>query len=60
MTTTTRNRSALAYFYLPLLQLWYSLERYMKIVGYARAANELARLGYHAQARCCNQEQNKL
>jgi hypothetical protein len=32
-------------------RIWKRLERFFLTVGYARAASELARQGYHAQAK---------
>lgn len=44
----------------PLSGLWSSLERWFLMGGYKRAAVELARQGYHTQAKRCMLELKKL
>ncbi len=55
MTALTRN-----YVFSPLSALWSSLDRSMTIVGYSRAAGELARMGLHEEAKTCMKEVAKL
>lgn len=44
----------------PLSGLWSSLDRSMQIVGYSKAAAELARLGYYEESKACMMEITKL
>jgi hypothetical protein len=44
------------YVFSPLSGLWSSLDRWAQVVGYSRAAAELARLGYHEESRACMME----
>jgi len=44
----------------PLSGLWSSLDLWWTTVGYSRAAAELARLGYHEEAKRCLLEIAKL
>lgn len=37
----------------PLSGLWSSIDRFTQVVGYSRAAAELARMGYHEEAKKC-------
>ena len=37
----------------PLSGLWSSLDRTIQVVGYSKAAAELARLGYHEESKAC-------
>ena len=46
MTTLVSN-----YVFSPLSGLWRGIERSMMIAGYSRAASELARQGYHEEAK---------
>jgi len=41
------------YVFSPLSGLWSSLDRFTQTVGYSRAAAELARMGYHEEAKRC-------
>jgi len=41
------------YVFSPLSGLWSSIDRWSRVVGYSRAAAELARLGYHEEAKRC-------
>lgn len=55
MTALTRN-----YVFAPLSGLWSSLDRSLTIIGYSRAAGELARMGLHEEAKSCMMEVAKL
>jgi len=44
----------------PLSGLWSSLDRYSQIVGYSRAAGELARMGLHKESKACMMELGKV
>ena len=44
----------------PLSGLWSSLDRTIQVVGYSKAAAELARLGYHEESKACMMEITKL
>lgn len=44
----------------PLSGLWSSIDRFTRVVGYSRAAAELARLGYQEESRKCMMEIKKL
>jgi len=48
------------YVFSPLSGLWSSLDRFTQVVGYSRAAAELARMGLHEESRKCMMEVNKL
>lgn len=48
MTTFARS-----FVFAPLSGLWSSLERTTQIVGYSRAAAELARQGLHEESKAC-------
>ena len=48
MTTAVMN-----YVFSPLSGIWGSITRTVEIVGYSRAAAELARHGYHEEAKRC-------
>jgi hypothetical protein len=52
--------SLMSYVFSPLSGLWSSLERTTMIVGYSRAASELARLGYQEEAKYCMMELKNL
>jgi len=41
------------YIFSPLSGLWSSFDRFTQTIGYSRAAAELARLGYHEEAKRC-------
>ena len=41
------------YVFLPLSGLWSSLDRYSQMVGYSRAAAELARMGLYEESKQC-------
>jgi hypothetical protein len=55
MTTLVAN-----YVFSPLSGLWSSLDRYTQTIGYARAAAELARMGYYEEAKKCMLEIGEL
>ena len=55
MTTSVSN-----YVFSPLSGLWRGIERSMMIAGYSRAASELARQGYHEEAKKTMLELTKL
>ena len=55
MTTLVSN-----YVFSPLSGLWRGIERTMMIAGYSRAASELARQGYHEEAKKTMLELTKL
>jgi hypothetical protein len=48
------------YVFSPLSGLWRGIERSMMIAGYSRAAAELARQGYHEEAKKTMLELTKL
>ena len=48
------------YVFSPLSGLWRGIERTMMIAGYSRAASELARQGYHEEAKRTMLELTKL
>jgi hypothetical protein len=48
------------YIFSPLSGLWSSVDRYTQIAGYSRAAAELARNGYHEEAKKCMLQLAKL
>jgi hypothetical protein len=48
------------YVFSPLSGLWSSLDRFTQVVGYSRAAAELARMGLHEESRKCMMEVAKL
>ena len=48
------------YVFSPLSGLWRGIERSMMIAGYSRAASELARQGYHEEAKRTMLELTKL
>ena len=48
MTTAVMN-----YVFSPLSGIWGSITRTTEIIGYSRAAAELARHGYHEEAKRC-------
>jgi hypothetical protein len=48
------------YVFSPLSGLWRGIERSMMIAGYSRAASELARQGYHEEAKKTMLELTKL
>lgn len=50
----------MSYVFSPLSGLWSSLERTTMLIGYSRAAAELARLGYHEESKHCMMEIKKL
>jgi len=55
MTTLAVN-----YVFSPLSGLWSSFDRFIQVVGYSRAAAELARLGYQEEAKACMMEVARL
>jgi hypothetical protein len=55
MTTLVAN-----YVFSPLSGLWSSLDRYTQMMGYSRAASELARMGMHEESKACMMEIKKL
>ena len=48
------------YVFSPLSGLWSSLDRYSQIIGYSRAAAELARMGLHEESKRCMMEIREL
>ena len=48
------------YVFSPLSDLWSSLDRYSQIIGYSRAAAELARMGLHEESKRCMMEIREL
>ena len=48
------------YVFSPLSGLWRGIERTMMIAGYSRAASELARQGFHEEAKKTMLELTKL
>ena len=48
------------YVFSPLSGLWRGIERTMMIAGYSRAASELARQGFHEEAKRTMLELTKL
>ena len=48
------------YVFSPLSGFWSSVDRYSQIVGYSRAAAELARQGYHEESKQCMMYLKKL
>jgi hypothetical protein len=46
----------MSFVFSPLSGLWSSLERALIVVGHSRAAAELTRMGYHAEAKQCMME----
>ena len=48
------------YVFSPLSGLWSSLDRYTQMVGYSRAAAELARMGLYEEAKKCMLEIGEL
>ena len=55
MTTAVMN-----YVFAPLSGLWSSLEHSFQVIGYSRAAAELARQGYHEESKKLMLELSKL
>lgn len=43
-----------------LSRIWRKVENFCEVVGYARAAAELARLGYQEEAKFCMMQVKKL
>lgn len=52
--------AVMSYVFAPLSGLWGSITRTAEVVGYSRAASELARMGYHEEAKKCMLELDKL
>lgn len=48
------------YVFSPLSGLWSSLDRYSQIIGYSRAAAELARMGLVEESKRCMMEIREL
>lgn len=48
------------YVFSPLSGLWSALDHWVQVVGYSRAAAELAKLGYHEESKHCMMEIGKL
>jgi len=44
------------YVFSPLSGLWSAIDRWSQVVGYSRAASELARLGYYEESKACMME----
>ena len=49
-----------SYVFSPLSGLWSSLDRYSQIIGYSRAAAELARMGLVEESKRCMMEIREL
>ena len=54
------STAVMSYVFSPLSALWSSITRTAEVVGYSRAASELARMGFHEEAKKCMLELNKL
>jgi len=48
------------YVFSPLSGFWSAFDRFIQVVGYSRAAAELARLGYQEEAKACMMQVAKL
>jgi len=48
------------YVFSPLSGLWSSLDRYTQMIGYSRAAAELARMGMIEESKRCMMEIGRL
>jgi hypothetical protein len=48
------------YVFSPLSGLWSSLDRYSQMIGYSRAAAELARMGMIEESKRCMMEIGRL
>jgi len=48
------------YVFSPLSGLWSSLDRFTQVIGYSRAAAELARMGMIEESKKCMMEIQKL
>ena len=55
MTTLVAN-----YFFSPLSGLWSSLDHFTQVIGYSRAAAELARMGMIEESKRCMMEIGRL
>ena len=55
MTTLVAN-----YVFSPLSGLWSSLDRFTQVIGYSRAAAELARMGMIEESKRCMMEIRRL
>ena len=55
MTTLVAN-----YVFSPLSGLWSSLDRFTQVIGYSRAAAELARMGMIEESKRCMMEIREL
>ena len=51
---------AMNYVVNPLQDVWKVLNNFFEVTGYARAAAELHRLGYHAEAKHCMMQVKKI
>ena len=51
---------AITYVSNPLSGILSAVNRWFMIIGYARAASELSRLGYHKEAQECMKQASKL
>jgi len=47
------STATMSFIFSPLSGLWSSLDRFTQTIGYSRAAAELARMGYHEEAKKC-------
>ena len=54
------TEAIMKYTFAPLQGFWSGLYNTCEIIGYSRAASELARQGYHAEAKACMMELKKL
>ena len=55
MTTLVAN-----YVFSPLSGLWSSLDHFTQVIGYSRAATELARMGMIKESKRCTMEIGRL
>ena len=54
------TEAIMKYTFAPLQGFWSGLYNTCEIIGYSRAASELARQGYHTEAKACMMELKKL
>jgi hypothetical protein len=47
------STATMSFIFSPLSGLWSSFDRFTQTIGYSRAAAELARMGYHEEAKKC-------
>lgn len=54
------SEAILKYTFAPLSSFWNGFNHVCEVAGYSRAASNLARLGYHEEAKRCMMEIKKL